>query len=156
MLLLELDMGARFARLELTTRHGLLTLHPDPDGRVHGNVVGPDGVRHVSMPWSEAHLLVLAEEPIGLEAIRPAVAAARSAPAEAHASAGQGGAIVVDDRLEPARVTLSWQVQPDAGIRFVIGPGEGLLVLAPPRAERVVTLDGGEEWPLERDDGSLA
>src|SRR5476649_2068672 len=52
--LLEVDLARRPSRLELTTRAGMLTLHPSLDGReIHGNVVSAagDGVRHLAFPW---------------------------------------------------------------------------------------------------------
>lgn len=52
-LLLELDPDGRFAHLELSTAAGLLTLHPEGDGTVHGNVVRSAGVEHVvGLPWA--------------------------------------------------------------------------------------------------------
>lgn len=51
-LLLELDPGGRFSHLELTTAAGLLTLHPEGDGTIHGNAVTEAGVTHVrGLPW---------------------------------------------------------------------------------------------------------
>lgn len=51
-LLLELDPEGRFSHLELSTAAGLLTLHPEADGTLHGNAVVSDGVRHVmGWPW---------------------------------------------------------------------------------------------------------
>lgn len=51
-LLLELDPEGRFAHLELTTPAGLLTLHPEGDGTLHGNAVTPAGIAHVrGLPW---------------------------------------------------------------------------------------------------------
>jgi hypothetical protein len=51
-LLLELDPEGRFSHLELSTAAGLLTLHPEGDGTLHGNTVTSDGVRHVTgWPW---------------------------------------------------------------------------------------------------------
>ena len=51
-LLLELDPEGRFSHLELSTAAGLLTLHPEGDGTLHGNVVTADGVAHVvGLPW---------------------------------------------------------------------------------------------------------
>jgi len=46
-LLLELDPDGRFSHLELSTGAGLLTLHPEGDGTLHGNAVTADGVQHV-------------------------------------------------------------------------------------------------------------
>jgi hypothetical protein len=50
--LFELDPSGRVGRLEVATATGLLTLHPDGDGRtLHGNVVSADGVRHLTFDW---------------------------------------------------------------------------------------------------------
>src|SRR5262249_7602181 len=51
-LLLELDPEGRFSHLELSTGAGLLTLHPEGDGTLHGNSVTSAGVGHVvALPW---------------------------------------------------------------------------------------------------------
>ena len=58
-LLLELDPDGRFAHLELSTPSGLLTLHPEGDGTLHGNAVTAAGIRHVAgLAWA-AHDVVL-------------------------------------------------------------------------------------------------
>jgi len=59
-LLFETDPERRFAHLELSTAAGLLALHPEGDGTLHGNVVSLSGVRHVvGRPWApDARLLV--------------------------------------------------------------------------------------------------
>lgn len=50
--LLELRPTGEIARLELATAAGLLTVHPEAeDGRLHGNVVAPGGVRAISLDW---------------------------------------------------------------------------------------------------------
>ena len=55
-LLLEVALDGRPGRLEVTTDHGVLTLHPEPDGRsAHGNVVAHEGVRALAFPWSARH-----------------------------------------------------------------------------------------------------
>lgn len=51
-LLYELDPDGRFAHLELATPAGLLTLHPEGDGTLHGNAIVDGGVRHVvGLAW---------------------------------------------------------------------------------------------------------
>ncbi len=51
-LLLETSPEGRFSHLELSTPAGLLTLHPEPDGTLHGNVIETGGIRHVvGLPW---------------------------------------------------------------------------------------------------------
>ena len=68
-LLLELDPDGRFAHLELATAAGLLTLHPEGDGTLHGNAILADGVRAiladgvrhiVAVPWQADDLLLVA------------------------------------------------------------------------------------------------
>ena len=51
--LLELDPDGAFSHLELSTAAGLLTLHPESDGTLHGNTVTTTGIQHVlGLPWS--------------------------------------------------------------------------------------------------------
>jgi len=60
-LLLELDPAGRFSHLELATAGGLLTLHPEPDGTLHGNAVTAAGIRHIrGMPWAADGVIVVA------------------------------------------------------------------------------------------------
>ena len=64
----ELDANGRFARLESVAAPGLLTLHREPDGSLHGNRVTGAGVEHLSFPaptpasvvvglWSHAEVI---------------------------------------------------------------------------------------------------
>ncbi len=72
-LLLEVDPVGRWTRLELATSGGMLTLHPDPDGRsAHGNVVTPAGMRHLAPPWGSGHRLVVEGEPVAAGALAAA------------------------------------------------------------------------------------
>jgi hypothetical protein len=57
-LLLETDPERRFAHIELATAAGLLTLHPEADGTLHGNIVAATGIRHViGRPWPAGAML---------------------------------------------------------------------------------------------------
>ena len=59
-LLFETAPDRRFSHLELSMPSGLLTLHPEGDGTLHGNVVDPSGVRHVvGLPWEPDGLVDL-------------------------------------------------------------------------------------------------
>jgi hypothetical protein len=59
-LLFELNPEGRFAHLELTTPGGLLTLHPEGDGSIHGNAVTAAGVTHVrGLPWQSDDVIVV-------------------------------------------------------------------------------------------------
>ena len=74
-LLLDVDPVGRIGRLELTSATGMLTFHPEPDGRsAHGNVVNANGVRPIALAWSEDHELRVMGSPI------PAAVAARHRP----------------------------------------------------------------------------
>jgi hypothetical protein len=54
-LLLETAPGGQFSHLELATPAGLLTLHPEGDGTLHGNVIETGGIRHVAgLAWDDA------------------------------------------------------------------------------------------------------
>ncbi len=80
-LLVEVDPDGRWARLELATARGILTLHPEPDeAAVHGNVVTPDGVVPLAFAWSSAHRLVVAGEPIAGAALGARPAGATTGP----------------------------------------------------------------------------
>ncbi len=59
-LLLETDPAGRFSHAELGTEAGLLTLHPEEDGTLHGNVVTAGGVEHVvGLPWGPDAVLLI-------------------------------------------------------------------------------------------------
>jgi hypothetical protein len=86
-LLLEVGVDGRPARLELATPAGLLTLHPEATGALHGNAVTGGGVRHLTFEWSEEHGLEIDALPIP-----SVVTASRLAPAVA---AGEGRTVPV-------------------------------------------------------------
>jgi hypothetical protein len=48
-ILLETDSQGTWLRLEMSGPDGLLTLHPESDGSIHGNIASRTGVRHVSL-----------------------------------------------------------------------------------------------------------
>jgi hypothetical protein len=64
--LLELDATGRVVRLERETAAGLLTLHPEPDGRsVHGNRVRAGGVDPIALAWSADGGVVFVDDAFG-------------------------------------------------------------------------------------------
>ena len=64
-LLLELDRAGRFSHLELSTAAGLLTLHPEADGTLHGNAVSSKGIEHIrGLPWSSETHIALEGSPV--------------------------------------------------------------------------------------------
>lgn len=133
-LLLEVDGSGRPARLEVGTVDGLLTLHPHNEEReLHGNVVTPTGIRHLSFAWSPAHELVVEGYPVvGIAALRRL----RSTATE-----GAGGA---SDERPAVIVDAALDCRP------------GTLRLAELGSELAVDADGAPagltdalDWPLE-------
>ena len=77
-LLFETDPDGRFAHLELATADGLATLHPEPDGTLHGNTVDATGVHHVrGVPFAPGTSLVVAGSAIAGAAIAGSATGAR-------------------------------------------------------------------------------
>jgi hypothetical protein len=69
--LVEIDAAGRFARLELGSQAGMLTLHPEPDRRsIHGNVVASDGVRPLSFDWLPTAGLAISGDAFGSAILR--------------------------------------------------------------------------------------
>lgn len=145
-LLLEVDLDGRPSRLELATAAGLLTLHPEPSDGLHGNVVLPDGVRHLAMAWSADHEL-------GIDGL-PIVDAVTARRLAATTKVGEGRVVrmvtvnldlsVREGLTRFTRVAeVTWQIddQDGAGPRSVTIDDRGL----PAWPER------GGEWPLELD-----
>lgn len=125
-LLLETDPARAFAHLELATAAGLLTLHPEPDATLHGNVVTADGIRHVvGRSWPAGSALVVDGSPIA------AAAATWAAPSTDRAA---GPALVVTLSLELVDGTRH--------ASSVAIDDAGLPVLGDARS-----------WPLEGSDG---
>jgi hypothetical protein len=137
-LLLETDPGGRFLHTELSTTAGLLTLHPEAGGTIHGNVLTAAGIGHVvGLPWAPDGLLVLEASPI---------AAAAAVGLLAGIGVGESGSpagIVIGPGLEvragPVLVqrlaAWSWSI---AGVGEIGLTPDGLPALA-----------GAALWPLE-------
>jgi hypothetical protein len=72
-LLLELDPDGRFSHLELSTATGLLTLHPEGDGTLHGNAVTERGIEHVAgRPWRRDAVVLVEGSAVCLAVAPPA------------------------------------------------------------------------------------
>ena len=104
-LLLEASTDGRPTRLEMTTRAGLLTLHPEPDqSALHGNVVTPGGVRHLAFPWSQEHELFVVASPASAT-----IGIRRFARSMVVGGAVTVDLVYVDDELEPR--AARWRVE---------------------------------------------
>jgi hypothetical protein len=143
-LLLETDPAGRFSHLELSTPSGLLTLHPEGDGTLHGHAVVSDGVEHVvGLPWEPDGLVVVEDSVVcvlaAAQLLRPTLDPGSSLAAHA---AWIPPTLWVEIRpVRVGRAGGAWQLGGDAPIE--IDPSG------------IPSLTGGETWPLE-DDGSPA
>ena len=104
-LLLEVSTDGRPTRLEMTTRAGLLTLHPEPDqSALHGNVVTAGGIRHLAFPWSPEHELFIPASPASAT-----IGIRRFTRSMVVGAATTVALIYVDDELEPR--PARWRVE---------------------------------------------
>jgi len=64
--MLELLPDGRLGRLELADVGGLLTFHPEPDGKsAHGNIVTKDGVKPIETAWRAEWRVGIIGDPFG-------------------------------------------------------------------------------------------
>lgn len=126
-LLYETGVDRRFTHLELAAPLGLVTLHPESDGVLHGNIVRADGVEHINgLAFTPSDGVLVVGSPIAAAAI-------------AWASERLDGAVaawVVE--LDPVRLTLH-RSEAAPAVGSDAADGDGL-----PRLLASAT------WPLER------
>jgi hypothetical protein len=117
-LLLEVGTDGRLARLELATAAGLLTLHPEAGGSLHGNAVTAGGIRHLTLDWSDEHGLELEANPIP-----GAMTAARLASTVAAGEARAVEVVVVGHDLVLREAGRRFERLDGAGSWPIVGDG---------------------------------
>jgi hypothetical protein len=140
-LLLETDPAGRFAHLELSTPSGLLTLHPEGDGTLHGHAIVSDGVEHVAgLAWDADGIALLD----GSTVCRLAAVAGLANALAAGTSRGQLTVVIPATlwlEVKPIRIeridATTWRFGAEEPFEV---DRDGLPVLR-----------GGEIWPLEGD-----
>jgi hypothetical protein len=144
-LLLETDPAGRFAHLELSTPSGLLTLHLEADGTLHGHAVVSDGIEHVrGLAW-DADAIPLLE---GSTVCRAAAIQVLDETLEPFSSRAHLAAVIPPTlwlEVKPVRIE---RVDADTW-RF--GAEEPFAV----DRRGLPVLHGGEIWPLERDEETV-
>jgi hypothetical protein len=140
-LLLETDPAGLFAHLELATPSGLLTLHPEADGTLHGHAIVSDGVEHVAGLTWDADGIVLLD---GSTICRLAAVAGLADALAPGASRGQLAVVIPATlwlEVKPIRIervdATTWRFGAEEPFEV---DREGLPVLR-----------GAEIWPLESD-----
>jgi len=144
-LLLELGVDGRPSRCELATPAGLLTLHPEPDGVLHGNAVTPAGIRHLTFAWSDEHELEIDALPVV-----PWAATASRLAATTPAGEGRTVPVVVvgpDLTVHPAKRRYE---RVDATTWAIGGDGREETLAVDARGLPIWPAGAGE-WPLEVD-----
>lgn len=141
-LLLETDPAGRFAHLELSTPSGLLTLHPEGDGTLHGHAIVSDGIEHVEGLRWDADGVVLLE---GSTVCRAAALPVLPGTLEPSTSLAHLAVVIPPTlwlEVKPVRIeridVRSWRFGDEEPFEVDL---RGLPLL-----------HGGEIWPLERDE----
>ncbi len=146
-LLLEVAPDGTLSKLEVAAPEGLLTLHPEPDASIlHGNVVRADGIEHVTLPWSHAHILM-----VGTSPVTGAVAAGWLA---SRIGVGEGAsvpAIEVGDTLAIRRATWRTARTGDRRWRLLAADGGPSVTLELDPDGVPAGLDTAADWPLDRE-----
>jgi hypothetical protein len=139
--LFETDPAGRVVRLEMATSVGLLTLHPERDEPVlHGNVVTPDGVRHLAI--GDAVVFVLGS------AAAAAIALGRLSGEMEVGATRRVELLRIDDRLEPGEG--SWDVtRLDERTWRLVKAADGEVRTVRLDADGLVEMAGSAVWPLE-------
>jgi hypothetical protein len=141
-LLLETDNQGNWQRLEMNSAEGLVTLHPEGDGSIHGNIASRSGVQHISLGKLKPARLDVAGSLV--------VEAALCWSLTRQLRVGERRVIQVVSVAEPVSVTLSeltierrttatWEITDGARRRLVELDDDGL----------PVAHVGGDHWPLE-------
>jgi hypothetical protein len=139
---METGHAGQWLRLEVAALAGLLSLHPDRDGSINGNVVSETGVRHVGLGIVEPPLVDVRGSLVAETALCRAL--------ERQVAAGEGSTVSVvrvsatlDIEVAELQVmrtdARTWELADADGIRTVSMGDRG----AP------VTSDAGAKWPLE-------
>lgn len=145
-LLLETDATGRISHVEISTAAGLLTLHPEADGTLHGNIVGERGIEHVEgLAWRDEAVVLLEGSLIARAAAIRTAAIGSAAIGTAGPESTLMPALHVDlhlqTRLHDVRITR------DEGGRWLVGDEPALRV----DPDGLPVLDGGSTWALERE-----
>ena len=141
-LLFETGSDRRFGHMELASAAGLLTLHPEGDATLHGNLVDGTGVRHiVGLPWDRDAVVDLAGS---------AITAAAAAWLLDRAPGAR------EDGIEVAVLRISANLELEVAATTVTPVGDASWRAADGTTfaagrDGLPVLDAAAEWPLEQD-----
>ena len=143
-LLLETGPDRRFTHLELSTPAGLLTLHPEPDGTLHGNALRDGGMRHVAgLAWDPDGLVLLAGSTVAAAAAGHLLAALLP-PGAAPAGVSMSQ-LVLRIAADLAVATAFADVELGNDGRYVVADSGALAT----DGDGLPVLDEARSWPLD-------
>ncbi len=145
-MLVEAAPDGRLLKVEAAGAAGLLTLHPDGHPRrLHGNVVRAAGIEHLTLPWSDDHLLFVG--------VSPVTAAVAAAALGARIGVGEGASAPAVEVGPDLRVkAATWRIARVGERRWRMLAADGGPSLAVELdVDGIATTDGAESWPLELD-----
>jgi hypothetical protein len=149
-LLLEVGVDGSLLKIEVASPAGLLTLHPEVgEGTLHGNIVRPSGISHVTLPWSARHLLFAGGSPV--------TGAVAAAWLEREVPVGQGRAIPAVEIAADLEIRqATWRVARVAERRWHLLAADGGPSVAVALDEDGIPtgLEAAAGWPLELDPSS--
>ena len=144
---MEIGTDGALRKIEAASPAGLLTLHPEVgEGTLHGNVVRPAGMSHITLPWTARHLLLAGSSPV-----TGAIAATRL---QDTVPAGQGSAIPAVEIADDLTVRqATWRVARVGERRWRLLAADGGPSVAVTLDDDGIpaALDDAETWPLELD-----
>jgi len=141
-LVLETDSQGGWKRLEISSRDGLLTLHPEGDGSIHGNIAARTGVQHLSLgklkpPRVDVPGSLVVEAALCWSMTRQLrVGERRAIPV---ATVGEPAVVSMSEITVERRTTATWELHDGDRRRLVELDDDGL----------PVAHVGAEHWPLE-------
>jgi len=139
---LETGHAGQWLRLEMAAPAGLLSLHPDREGSIHGNVASADGVRDVALGVLRPPLVDVRDSLVGETALCRALerlVAAGEARTVTVVRVSAGLEVATGELEVLRRDARSWELGDSDGRREVSIGDRG----APAEGE------AGVRWPLE-------
>jgi hypothetical protein len=140
---LETGGDGRFQKVESAAGRGLLTLHLERDGRLHGHRVVGNGVEHLQLDVPVPALVLVGWDAVGGSALSGALGPIAETARFGIAVVSDGLGIEVRQLGASPVGRRSIELEMDGRTLRVDVDGDGLPVVA-----------GGDTWPLERGEGA--
>ena len=139
---METGHAGQWLRLEVAAAAGLLSLHPERDGSINGNVVSEAGVRHIALGAIDPPLVDVRESIVAETALCRAL--------ERQIAAGEGSTVSIVRILPTLEVEVAeLQVMRTDARTWELTDADGIRTVSMGDRGAPVTADAGAKWPLE-------